>query len=72
MINLKLVNILIGMAEILKADSKDKEIPLKMIVAARTLRDGPGLIDRIRAGEKISELPGMKEPVCAISTSRAI
>lgn len=66
MINLKLANILIGMAEILKADSKDKEIPLKIIVAARTLRDSPGSIDRIRAGEKISELPGMKEPVCSL------
>jgi DNA polymerase (family 10) len=66
MINLKLANILIGMAEILKADSEDKELPLKIIVAARTLRDGPGLIDRIRAGEKISGLPGMKEPVCSL------
>jgi DNA polymerase (family 10) len=66
MINLKLANILLDMAEILKSDLKDKEIPLKLIVTSRTLRDGPELIDRIRAGEKIEELPGIKEPVCPL------
>jgi DNA polymerase (family 10) len=66
MINLKLANIIIDIAEILKADSKDKEIPLKLIKASRTIRDGPGLIDKIRAGEKFSELPGIEGPVCAL------
>ncbi len=63
MINLKLANILINMAEILKADPKDKEFPLKLIIASRTLRDYPELIDKIRAGEKIEELRGIEEEI---------
>jgi DNA polymerase (family 10) len=66
MINLKLANILIDIAEILRADSKDKDISLKLIIASRTLRDGPELIDKIKAGEKLEKLPGMEEPACSL------
>lgn len=64
MINLKLANILMDIAEIKKADSKDKNIPIRFITASRTLRDYPEIIEKISADEK--NFAGMEESACAL------
>lgn len=66
MINLKLANILMDIAEIKKADSKDRNIPVKFITASRTLRDDPEIIEKINAGTKLKELAGMEESACML------
>ena len=62
MINFKLANILIDIAEIQKADAKDKNMPLKLIIASRTLRDSKESIEKIYSGGRLEELAGMEEP----------
>jgi DNA polymerase (family 10) len=66
MINLKLANILLDIAEIKKADSKDKNIPVKFITASRTLRDYPEIIEKINSGVRLEGLAGMEEPACTM------
>jgi DNA polymerase (family X) len=62
MINLRLANIFMDIAEIKKSGNTDKELLLNLVVAARTLRDNPESIKKAYPGGQVRELPGMEGP----------
>jgi len=62
MINLKLANIFMNMAEIKKSGNTGKELSLNLMIAARTLRDNPESIEKTYLSGKIKKLPGMEGP----------
>ena len=41
-------------------------MPLKLIIASRTLRDSPEILEKIRAGERLERMAGIEEPACKL------
>ena len=68
MINLKLANIFMDIAEIKKSGSTGKELSSNLIIAARTLRDNPESIEKTYPGGQIKKLPGMEGPAYELLT----